>query len=93
MEMYKPRFTIDDSWDLNFLKCDNLTTSQQRVGKLPRVRCTDPVGLVKVRVSWLEHPRLSKKKKKTTSQQDVNMHHLDYLGQKCSRRFRFDIKC
>ena len=53
MEMYKPRFMIDDSWDLNFRKRDNLTTSQQ----------------------------------------DVNMHDLDYLGQKCSRRFRFDIKC
>ena len=33
-----------------------------RVGKLPRVRCTDPMGLVEVRVSWPGHPRLSKKK-------------------------------
>ncbi len=35
-----------------------------RVGKLPRVRCTDPVGLVEVHASWPGHPRLSKKKKK-----------------------------
>ena len=35
-----------------------------RVGKLSRVRCTDPMGLIEVRVSWPGHPRLSKKKKK-----------------------------
>ena len=29
-----------------------------RVEKFPRVWCTDPVGLVEVRVSWPGHPRL-----------------------------------
>ena len=34
-----------------------------RAHRLPRVRCTDPMGLVEVRANWPGHPRLSKKKK------------------------------
>ena len=44
-----------------------LVKSQQftliHVGKLLRVRCMNPMGLIKVRTSWAGHPRLSKKKK------------------------------
>ena len=34
------------------------------VGKLPRMQCTNPVGIVKMRGSWSEHSKLKKKKKK-----------------------------
>ena len=50
----------------NSLRPHPLVKSQRltliRVGKLLRVQCTDPVGLVEVRVSWPGHPRLLKNK-------------------------------
>ena len=49
----------------NFLETHFLVKSQRiiliRVGKLLRVRCTDFMGLVEVRVSWPRQPRLKKK--------------------------------
>jgi hypothetical protein len=57
------------------LECEELDQLEQRplvksqrftlirVEKFLRVQCTNPVGLVEMRVSWPGHPRLSKKKK------------------------------
>ena len=64
-----------------------------RVGKLPRVRCKDPMGLVKVRVSWPGYSRLSKKRKsifkshtlrshpsKLLASHSCQMHHIKQWG-------------
>ena len=69
---------------INSLGPHSLVKSQRfiliRVGKFPRVRCTNPVGLVEARASWPGHPMISKKKKVNWPTRNPMAHHFFYYS-------------